>query len=150
MVGEALAAKGIEHFIPKIETLTIVRGRHERELRPMLGDYILTSISSIWKSMLRIRGVSGMIMDCKGFPAQVLINELKRMHEMCDDAGTYHSEFETDGFQYGQHVMPRTGPFAHRIGRFDSKNKRGEDVALFRLFGDDARITFQPGDLIAV
>lgn len=150
LVGEALSSKNIDHFIPKIESLSIKRGRHVRELRPMLGDYILVSISSIWKSMIRIRGVAGMIMNCEGFPAQVLSGELKRMHDMCDDAGVYHSEVVVDEFQYGQRVTPRDGPFINFVGTFDYKNKRGEDVARFTLFGHDQKVIFKNGDLLAV
>lgn len=150
LVGEALTTRGIEHFIPKIETLMIVRGRHTRELRPLLGDYILVSITSLWKTMVRIRGASGMIMNC-GWPAQVLSSELKRIHEMCDDAGLYHSSImENGGFEYGQSVTPREGPFANHVGKYDSRSKRGDDTALFCLFGHDQKVTFKSGDLLAV
>lgn len=151
LVAAELTSLGTEHFIPKIEILTIKHGRHYRELRPMLGDYILTSISVTWRSMRRVRGVVGIIMNSDGFPAQVLVPELRRMHEMCDDAGIYHSEIEGDkGFEYGQRVTPKAGPLAYQIGKYDSKNKRGDLSALFTLFGRDQKVTFKAGDLIAV
>jgi transcription antitermination factor NusG len=151
LVSVALTSKDIEYFIPKIESLTIVRGRHSRELRPMLGDYILVSICSIWKTMMGIRGVRGMIMNCDSLPAQVLPDEMKRMHDMCDDAGVYHSEIvEAGGFLYGQSVTPRDGPFLNFVGKYDSQNKRGELIADFTLFGRDQKVTFKNGDLLAV
>lgn len=152
LVGEALSSVGIEHFIPKIEKLRIVHKRHVRELRPLLGDYVLTSINSNWKSMRRLRGVSGIIMNCDGFPAQVLITELKRLDDLCNE-GVYHSpviEDDGSGFEYGQRVTPTTGPFAYHVGRYESKNKRGDLTALFCLFGNDQKVKFRNGDLIAV
>lgn len=148
-VGEALFSLGIEHFIPKIESLTIRNGRHERSMYPLLGDYILTAITSKWKIMLRIREVSGIIMNCDGFPAQVLPEELKRLHEMCDDAGIHHPVKYNGEFEYGQRVTPKTGPFAYHIGRYDKKTRRG-DSALFSLFGREQRVIFKKGDLLAV
>lgn len=101
--------------------------------------------------MLRIRGVAGMIMNCDGFPAQVVMSELQRMHEMCDDCGTFKSSItESGGFEYGQDVTPNGGPFAHYVGKYESRNKRGEDIALFSLFGQDQKVVFKPGDLLAV
>ena len=100
--------------------------------------------------MLRIRNVSGMIINCSGFPAQVLPSELNRMHEMCDESDVYHSAIiDNGGFEYGQNVIPKGGPFADHIGKFDSRNKRGDLVALFTLFGRDQKLTFRSGDLLA-
>jgi transcription antitermination factor NusG len=149
-VSEQLNMYGFEHFIPKIESLRIVKCRHVRELRPMLGDYILTSITSAWESLLSLKHVAGMILNADGYPAQVQPNELKRMHDMCDAAGTYYSEIDTTGFQYGQYVRATEGPFINFTGTYDSKNKRGEDVALFILFGREQKVTFKPGGLLAV
>lgn len=155
LVGEALTIRGIDHFIPKIETLMIVRGRHVREQRPLLGDYIPFAVSSIWKSLSRIRGVSGILMNELYFPAQVLPSEMDRLHSMCNDAGLYNSSItDTDGsgFEYGQRVTPKSNdnPFAFHVGRYESKNKRGDQTALFSLFGREQRVVFKYGDLLAV
>lgn len=149
-VADALCAIAVEYFIPKIETLRIIQGRHVRELRPMLGDYILTSIDAAWESLCDIRGVAGMLINSDGYPAQVMPGELKRMHDMCDDAGVYHSEIIWSGFQYGEKVTPKEGPFFGFTGSFDCHNKRGDQIASFTLFGREQSVTFKPGVLLAV
>lgn len=147
-VDEVLTERGIDHFIPLIETLMIRRGRHVRQMRPLLGDYILIAICSAWNSLLSIRDVRGIMLNELGYPAQVLPREMDRMREMCD-LGVYHSSVvEESGFEYGQRVSPKTGPLAYHVGRYDKKTKRG-DSALFVLFGQEQRVIFKRGDLLA-
>lgn len=151
LVSEALVNLGIEHFIPLIESLSIVRGRHVREQRPLLGEYIPIAINKDWKSLLRVRGVTGILLNELGFPAQVLPREMDRLHAMCD-GGLYRStNVEAGGFEYGQRVSPRDGPLSSQTGRYDGKvNRRGDNAALFLLFGVEKRIVFKAGDLLAV
>lgn len=146
LVSKALTELGNDHFIPIIETLSIDHGRHIRGRRPLLGDYIPFAVSSIWKSLMRIRGVRGILLNDLGFPAQVMPKEMEQLRSICADA----HNFVTRGFEYGQRVSPRDGPFNYHIGRYDHKNKRGEDVALFQLFGQEQRVMFKAGDLLAV
>lgn len=147
-VDDVLAERGIDHFIPLIETLIIRHGRHVRQMRPLLGDYILIAVCSAWKSLLRIREVRGIMLNELGYPAQVLPHELDRMRSMCD-SGVYRSSMVEDvGFSYGQRVSPKTGPLAYHVGRYDKKTKRG-DSALFVLFGQEQRVVFKQGELLA-
>jgi len=150
-VDERLTQRGVDHFIPKIETLMIVHGRHVREQRPMLGDYIPIAIDAAWKSLIRVRGVASILLNELGFPAQVLPSEMDRLHAMCPD-GCLHSIMEDEsGFTYGQRVTPKDGPFVYYTGRYDGKaNKRGDEAALFLCFGREQRVVFKPGDLLAV
>lgn len=154
LVDEALTSRGVDHFIPVIETLSIVRGRHIREHRPLFGDYILTSINSNWKAWLSIRGVAGMLMNDLGFPAQVVPAEMERLRRACDGtvfrAATAFDE-SISGFEYGQRVRPASTEhfFASQVGRYEGKSKRG-DTALFSLFGREQRVEFKNGDLLAV
>jgi len=149
LVSEALTFRGIDHFIPLVETLMIRNGRHVREMRPLLGDYILIAICPIWKSLLNIHEVRGIMLNELGYPAQVLPNELERMRAMCSDVGVYTSSVvEKGGFVYGQRVSPKAGPLAHHVGRYDKKTKRG-DSALFVLFGQEQRVMFKQGELLA-
>lgn len=148
LVSEALTLRGIDHFIPLIETLMIRNGRHVREMRPLFGDYILIAICSIWKSLLNIREVRGIMLNESGYPAQVLPRELERIRTMCDGDAYRSSVVEESGFEYGQRVSPRIGPLAYHVGRYDKKTKRG-DSALFVLFGQEQRVIFKRGDLLA-
>ena len=151
-VDETLTQRGVDHFIPLIETLSIVHGRHVREQRPMLGDYIPIAIDAAWKSLIRVRGVASILLNELGFPAQVLPSEMDRLHAMCDDC-VYRSAALDDGngFTYGQRVTPKDGPFVYYTGRYDGKaNKRGDQAALFLCFGREQRVVFKPGELLAV
>lgn len=149
-VTRSLTSYGVEHFIPMIESINVVRGRHVTEPKPLLGEYIPFAVSQIWKSLLSIRGVTGILLNESGQPAQVLPHELKRLRDMCDENGIYRSAKTIEGFTYGQRVTPKEGPFAYHVGRFESKNKRGDLAALFSLFGREQRVVFKPGDLIVV
>lgn len=150
-VSETLLSIGVDHFIPLIETLLIVHGRHVREQRPLLGDYIPVAISSGWRSWMRIRGVRGMMLNELGFPAQVLPIEMDRLHEMCPNNIYHSSETVSGGFEYGQRVTPAAGPLVYQTGRYEGRaNKRGDHAALFILFGREQRVVFKNGDLIAV
>ncbi len=152
LVDESLTVYGVDHFIPKIETLLIVRGRHVREQRPLFGEYVLIAISSIWKSLIRIRGVSGILLNEVGMPAQVLAVEMEKLRAMCDGDVYRSSVIDNDGsgFEYGQKVTPREGPFVFHIGQYESRNKRGDLTAIFRMFGREQKVTFKSGDLLAV
>ena len=147
-VDKALDELGIDHFIPLIETLMISRGRHVRQMRPLLGDYILIAICSAWKSLLSIRDVRGIMLNDLGYPAQVLPYELDRMRSMCDGNAYRSSVVEKGGFEYGQRVSPKAGPLAYHVGRYDKKTRRG-DSALFVLFGQEQRVLFKQGELLA-
>jgi transcription antitermination factor NusG len=150
LVGDALSLRGIDHFIPKIESLSVVRGRHLRELRPLLGEYIPVSIYCGWRELLRLRGVHGILLNESGFPAQILHRELEWLRGQCDN-GIYRRSIPTErGFQYGQKVTPADGPLANRVGHYERCNRRGEDIALFLLFGSEKKVTFKSGELLAV
>ena len=151
LVSEALTVLGVDHFIPLIESLKIVRGRHIRERRPLLGNYIPFAVDASWKSLMRLRGVAGIMLNDCWLPAQVLQSEMERLHAMCDDSVYRSSVVEKHGFEYGQRVSPKEGPFAYHTGRYDGKaNKRGDVAALFQLFGREQRVVFKSGDLLAV
>lgn len=117
----------------------------------MLGDYIPIAIDAAWKSLIRLRGVAGILLNEIGFPAQVLPHEMNRLHAMCDDC-VYRSTLQEDeGFAYGQRVTPRDGPFVYYTGRYDGKaNRRGDEAALFLCFGREQRVVFKSGELLAV
>lgn len=150
-VGKSLLSFGVDYFIPMIETLTVVHGRRVREQRPLLGDYIPIAITGVWKSLLSVRGVRGILLNTDGLPAQVLPGEMNRLREMCNEDGVYQTtEEEAAGFSYGQRVTPKDGPFVYHVGRYDRRTKRGNDVALFCLFGGEKQVTFKCGELLAV
>lgn len=150
LVGGALSSRGIEHFIPLIESLSIVRGRHLRDHRPLLGEYIPVAISNGWRDLLQLRGVHGILLNESGFPAQLLARELEWLRGQCDN-GVYRRTIPTEtGFIYGQRVTPATGPLANRVGHYDRQTRRGEDIALFLLFGSEKKVTFKSGELLAV
>jgi len=148
LVSEALTFRGIDHFIPLVETSIICNGRHVRQMRPLLGDYILIAICSLWKSLLNIRSVRGIMLNELGFPAQVLPREVERMRAMCDGDAYRSSVVEESGFCYGQRVSPKAGPLAYHVGRYDKKTRRG-DFAMFVLFGQEQRVIFKQGELEA-
>lgn len=119
-------------------------------MKPLLGEYVLFAVSSVWKTLLSIRGVSGMLLNEAGYPAQVLPRELERLRAMCD--GDVLRVVEPDvkkEVKYGDPVKATSGPFANHFGRYLEKTKRG-DAALFFLFGREQRVEFKRGDLIAV
>jgi len=147
-VDEILTERGVDHFIPLIETLMISHGRHVRQMRPLLGDYILIAVCSAWKSLLRIREVRGIMLNELGYPAQVLPFEMDRMRLMCEGDVCRSSVVEDGGFEYGQRVSPKAGPLGGRVGRYDKKTKRG-DSALFVLFGQEQRVIFKQGELVS-
>lgn len=149
VVSDGLNALRVEHFIPVIEKIKIVRGRHVTEQTPLLGEYILTSICSRWRLLLGIKGVRGIILNELGYPAQVLPRELDRLRSMCDGVVFREVKIAPVEFEYGQKVMVKEGPFISHIGKYDHKAKDG-DVALFVLFGREQKLKFATGDLIAV
>lgn len=150
LVSEALTIRGVDHFIPMIEDLRIVRGRHVRNLKPLLGEYVLISISSVWKSLLAVRGVAGILLEAEhGMPAQVLPREVERMRTMCPNGVKSEQAIQVDGFEYGDTVVALAGPFTHHRGKYQSETKHGHSV-LFVLFGRDCRVVLKSGDLQAV
>lgn len=151
-VVEALIDRCYPHFVPLIEQLTIVRGRHERDFKPLLGEYIPIGVTATWKSLLSIRGVAGMLLNESGTPAQVLPREMERLRAMCDLDGKLKPEplppeYE---FQYGESVRVRSGPFVGFTAKFDGKTKRGDLSAILVLFGKETSVVFKKGDLLAV
>lgn len=150
LLAEALTSRGVGYFIPVVEELTISRGRHERAYKPLLGEYVLFAVSSIWKTLLSIRGVSGMLLNEAGYPAQVLPRELERLRLMCDGDILRPIVSKVVGeLEYGDRVKATSGPFQNHFGKYYGKTKRG-DAALFLLFGREQRVEFKRGDLIAV
>lgn len=153
LVDEALTIRGVDHFIPVIETLRIVQRRHVREYHPLFGDYILTSISSGWKEWLGIRGVSGMLMNDLGMPAQVLPNEMAQLRSMCRGMVFGASEtVDENEMEYGQDVktVAIDHMFSRQTGKYAGRTKSGDLSALFLLFGREQIVEFKSGDLIAV
>lgn len=150
LVADALISRGVPHFIPMLEVLTIVRGRHERAYRPLLKEYILFAMYSGWKELLSVRGVAGMLFNCDGWPAQVLPVEVERLQAMCPDGIATTEAAVVLGFHYGQKVSPKEGLFAGHVGRYFGEAKDGKDIALFALFGRESKAFFGKGDLLAV
>jgi transcription antitermination factor NusG len=148
IVGESLAAKRIEHFIPMIERQRIVRGKCISVLHPLFGRYVLVTINSIWREMKSMRGVAGMLVNEKGFPAQVLPKEVERIRQLCPENVYKENVIQFTGFVYGQRVTPKTGPLAFHVGKFDSSRSSGES-AIFTLFGQEQKVIFRKGDLIS-
>jgi hypothetical protein len=149
LVCDALMQRGVEYFMPVEEVLSIVRGRHVREMKPLLGEYIPISISAAWNSLLRVRGVNAVLQNESGMPARVLPHELERLRAMCDGNVLRQTETAYEGLKYGQKVTPTQGALMHKVGRYDGRTKRG-DSALFLLFGREQRIIFRSGELQAV
>jgi transcription antitermination factor NusG len=151
LVGASLVSYGVEHFIPMVENLKIVRGRHVRDYEPILGDYILIAISSCWKELCSLRGVAGILIDSvSGMPAQVLPHEMERMRAMCNSDGVYSQPEKVFELTYGQRVKPKDGFFSKQVGIYEGRTKRGDHTALFCLFGKEQRVTFKSGDLIGL
>jgi transcription antitermination factor NusG len=150
VVSEALSARGVEHLIPMMEVLKIVRKRHVRDLRPLFGEYIPFAVSSVWKSLLGIRDVAGMLLNESGFPAQVLPLEVERLRELYRVNTVRQEKIQSGELMLGEFVIPRCGPFINFQGKYDGETKRGADVALFVLFGRETRVEFNKGDLLAV
>jgi hypothetical protein len=95
-----------------------------------------------------MRGVAGMLVNEKGFPAQVLPKEVECIRQLCPDNVFRENVIQFNGFIYGQRVTPKAGPLAFHVGRFDS-SKRHSELAIFTLFGQDQKVVFRKGDLIA-
>ena len=155
-IEDALRDRGVDHFVPRIETLLISNGRHVREARPLLGEYVPFAVTGIWRQLLGIKCVQGILLNTLNFPAQVLPSEMDRLRGMCSPDGMYRSASapEAGGFEYGQRVSPKSADhfFSCQVGRYDGKvGKKGRgDAALFLLFGRDTRVVFNRGDLVAV
>lgn len=141
LAQQALVSRNIEFFIPVEETLTCQRGRVVRVARPILGDYVLITVTSLWYELVSERGVAGVLLNDLGYPAQVLPHELERLQQFVPSP-------ETSEFEYGEEVTPQEGPFAFHIGRYDRKTNKGDDVVFFTLFGREQRVTFKSGELI--
>lgn len=86
-------------------------------------------------------------MNDLGYPAQVLPSELERLQSFYG-TDVYRPVERITKFDYGQRVTPKEGPFAYHVGRYEGKTKRG-DAALFQLFGQEQRVLFKKGSLIA-
>ena len=149
LAEENLVSRNVDFFLPREEISIVVHGRHVREYRPIFGNYILIAITAAWKSLMRMRGVAGILMNESDYPARVLPHEVEWIKAQCVN-GVYRPRMieSQRGFTYGQRVTPIEGPFAYHVGRYDHRTKRG-DTALFVLFGQEQKVTFKPGDLIA-
>lgn len=152
-VVEELTRWGVDHFMPLIEVLTISRGRHLRHRRPLLGEYIPVAINSAWDSLHKIKGAAGVMLDAvSDMPAMILPHELQRLRDSCDGDVYRSADGPIDdkgSFTYDAKVTPREGPFAFQVGHYDGRTKHN-DVARFVLFGQERKIRFKPGDLLAV
>lgn len=147
-VSAALKKMEMEHFVPRVEKLAIVRGRHVREYQPLLGNYVLMQVCSRWRDVLRLRDVHGMLLNESGFPAQVLTREVENLRAFCPDEIYNGSTHETDGWCYGAKVYVEKGPFARFIGRYEGKTGKNREAAVFSLFGREQKVTFKRGELI--
>ncbi len=148
-VGKSLTEISYQHFLPLYEHLSIVGGRHVREMKPLLGSYILIAICASWRELMSWRGVAGILMNESGHPARVNIREVERLREFCPNDVFRNDVNGIVGLTYGQRVTSKEGPFAYHIGRYDGKKGRNREVAVFTLFGREQKITFRSGDLIA-
>lgn len=150
-VGRSLTEISYEHFLPLIEHLSISGGRHTREMKPLLGNYILVTICSAWCELLLLRGVLGFIKNADGYPARVNAREVTKLRELCPNNLFTYPIASSSGscFKYGQRVSPKEGPFAFHVGRYESRKGRYREVAVFKLFGREQKVTFKSGDLIA-
>ena len=151
LVVEGLTEFSVPYFLPMIEDTTIINGRHVHKQRPLLGRYILFVITDVWKNLLSIRGVRGMLLDVnKMFPAVVDDEALDDIRSMCiNNVYSPRVVNARKGFVYGQRVTTETGPFAYHIGRYDGIHSRQREVALFNLFGREQKVAFKAGELIA-
>lgn len=147
-IGDELKLLGVEYFRPVEEKLRVVCGRRVRHYHPILGNYLLLSVTLKWRSVFSIKGVLGWIMNESGWPAQVLPCELQRLRELCPDGVARKSDQVIAGFKYGDKVMPNDGPFHFHVGTYEGKTRRG-DAARFTLFGREQRVIFKPGTLVA-
>jgi transcription antitermination factor NusG len=145
----SLVSRNIDHFIPLKEIIRVVRGRRVREMRFFLGNYILIAITSSWRKLMHDRGVAGLLMNELGYPAQVLPRELAYLREICVN-GVYRPRLDDCrfGFRRGDSVVASDGPFTGFVGRFDDANEKRE-TAIFNLFGQETKVSFAPGKLIA-
>jgi len=147
-VGKALNDKAVDNFIPLLETQQVVHGKRVLGTTPLLGDYILISVGSIWRSLLAIRGVSGILLNDLGFPAQVLPSEIEYLRALCVNGVYSPRAIKKRGFEFGDKVTPREGPLAFHVGKYDKGGKRS-DSAFFLIFGREQRVVFKAGELIA-
>jgi transcription antitermination factor NusG len=152
VVAENLTSLGNDHFIPMVETLSVVRGRHHRRKFPLFGRYVLVEITAHWRKLRRLQGVSGMLLDPCGQPSLIEPERLDYLRTFCDG-----NLFKPPGAEvvkpaalvYGQHVSPKTGPFQDFIGTYDGLAPRKMEAAIFFMFGREQRVEFKRGDLIA-
>lgn len=146
LVQEQLENASVEHWVPLEE---VFKGGR-RYVNPLFGSYVLFAVDVAWRRVLNLRGVAGVLLrDTTQTPAIVEPGELARVRALCGDSGVRHAERPAVRvLAYGDLVMPKTGPLARHVGRYDGTTKRGE-AAVFRLFGREQRVTFRRGDLIA-
>lgn len=150
MVEDGLNNFGVQNFIPLVEDTKIINGRHVRLRRPLLGRYILFTIVEHWPELLSLRGVAGILLTADNEPAVVVEKELSDIRSLC--VGNIYCPRvvrSKNGFYYGQRVTPKEGPFAYHVGFFEGVKSRNREVALFKLFGREQKVTFKSGDLIA-
>lgn len=123
-----------------------INGRHSSRFVPVLGRYILFKIDEQWQRIQHLRGIDGVLLDVEDQPGLVLPNELSRLRYLCQENIVNKRKI---GFEYGDRVTPKSGPFAHFVGIFDGSLSKGREVAVFSLFGRESKVVFKRGDLIA-
>jgi transcription antitermination factor NusG len=150
LAKQSLTSAGVDHFMPMVEEVHVVSGRHVHRLNPLLGRYVLFAVDEFWKSVARLRGVAGLLLTAEYFPALVNVEQLEALRSMCVN-GVYNKRVvETKrGLVYGQRVTPSTGPLYAHVGRYDGMASKHREAAVFTLFGRDQRLMFKAGDLLA-
>ncbi len=150
LATDSLRELGVEYFLPKIERMAVVNGRHYRHKSPLLGRYIPFIITDYWRAILSLRGISGMLLNAeKDQPALVKEDQIEAIKAICVN-GVYREPIvEAAPLVYGQRVTPKTGPLHSHVGRYDGRKGKKREAALFMLFGREQRITFKKGELVA-
>lgn len=152
LVADELTQNNFEFFLPKERSRAVVSGRRVETTRPLLGRYVLVVINSAWRALIALRGVASMIMDrsCP-VPQPLLVcpKEVDYIRAQCDGSIVRASENVVSGFTYGDKVMPKSGPFMHSVGSYESAFGKHREVATFVLFGKERKLTFKSGELIA-
>jgi len=145
---ESLTASNIETFVPLSEHMTIVRGRHVRERSPMFGRYLIFSVNELWATVATMRGIASLLMTASNAPAVIQQSVIDALRSHCTNNIYREPKGAMKSLAYGQRVTPRAGPLAKHIGTYDGVTRKRE-AAIFLLFGQEQRVLFKRGDLLA-
>ena len=145
VAAQSLRESEFEFFLPKIEKVSVVNGRHRRMLVPLFGRYILVCLNAAWRELVRLRGVASMMLTNNGDPVRVLQYELDNLRSLCPN-GVMRQVTSDSGFIRGQLVTTHQGAFAERVMRYEKQDRHG-DMAIFSLFGREQRVVFKQGEL---